>query len=368
MSVKHLVVSGQSLFINRHSLLIDALRTDNMTVEPLIAGDSFKKTPAGLLTTIFYKLRYGRSGDPSEWHHRLHKSRLAFDIKSKDLNQRIMGLAKKPDLVLHMMCVFAPDPKVTSIPYVLMLDYTASMAIRNWPVWVPFAGDAAKDEWFAAERKAYEQASHIFTFSRTTRDSLVDDYGIPSAKITPVGSAGDYTEPYAGEKSFGSKKILFNGSEWKRKGGDIALREFQKVRSKIDDATLVVIGTDMSTTNPGVKNLGVISSRDEMKKLMLDSDVVFSPSRCDPFPTFLIEAMNLGVPGIVPPRDGMPEIVVDGVTGLVANDDDLGAAIVKLLGDPAQLRKFSDAGRKKVAGELSWPVVAGKIHAVIDRM
>jgi glycogen synthase len=54
-----------------------------------------------------------------------------------------------------------------------------------------------------------------------------------------------------------------------------------------------------------------------MRELFLSSDLVLAPSRCDPFPTFLIEAMNFGLPCVASDVDGLPEIVEHEVTGLV---------------------------------------------------
>lgn len=59
--------------------------------------------------------------------------------------------------------------------------------------------------------------------------------------------------------------------------------------------------------------------RNELLRLMAGSDVVVMPSLWpEPFGRVPVEANKLGVPAVVSNRGGLPETVVDGVTGIVA--------------------------------------------------
>jgi glycogen synthase len=101
-----------------------------------------------------------------------------------------------------------------------------------------------------------------------------------------------------------------------------------------------------------------------MRQLFLDTDLVVAPGRCDPFPTFAIEAMNYGVPCVVSGQDGMPEIVDHGINGLVAaalTPECIAENIIHLLNDAPVLAAMSQQARQKVQTELNYRSVAAKI-------
>ncbi len=113
-------------------------------------------------------------------------------------------------------------------------------------------------------------------------------------KVHIVGSAGDFELPYQGKKSFGSRQILFQSSEFERKGGDILLQAFRLVRrfETCRRRDLVIVGSTLQIEEEGVTNLGYVAERARMEELFLASDLVVAPARCDPFTAFVIEAMN----------------------------------------------------------------------------
>jgi glycosyltransferase involved in cell wall biosynthesis len=68
----------------------------------------------------------------------------------------------------------------------------------------------------------------------------------------------------------------------------------------------------------------------------------------DGLPVSLVEAMRAGVPVVTTPVGGIPELVLDGETGLLVAPDDVAAlsrALTRLLGDPALRERLAAAGR-----------------------
>ena len=105
-----------------------------------------------------------------------------------------------------------------------------------------------------------------------------------------------------------------------------------------------------------------------MHQLFLETDLVIAPASCDPFPTFLMEAMNYGVPCVVSNRDGMPEIVNHAVNGMVIdslNAEHLAKTIVELLNAPQTLALMSKSARQKMKMELNWNAIAHQIAQVL---
>jgi glycosyltransferase involved in cell wall biosynthesis len=87
----------------------------------------------------------------------------------------------------------------------------------------------------------------------------------------------------------------------------------------------------------------------------------------------LLESMAVGTPVICTGVGGMPEYVVDGVTGFVVPPNDPAAIrdrLLRLLDDAALTRQMGDAGRRHVEA-FSWGAVADAVFATyrasIDR-
>ncbi len=300
------------------------------------------------------------------WDARVYRAR------SSDAERKILALPKRPDLIFHLFGMYAPVWRGHSIPYVMALDFTEEIARREWAPWAPFLNDKAWKAWWECERRAYNSATHLFPFGQRTRDSLIEDYGVAPEKITVVGSGGHFDEFYEGAHSFGSKRILFYGdpADFGRKGGDLVTAAFEFVRQRIPDAKLAVVGGANIPHAAGVEEHGWVS-REKMRELFLTSDLVVAPSRCDPFPTFLIEAMNFGVPCVTSDVDGMPEIVENEVTGLVLSDfsgERLGAEVTRLLNDTGRLASMSEQSRRKVREKLNWHTIGNAIADKIEAL
>ena len=80
------------------------------------------------------------------------------------------------------------------------------------------------------------------------------------------------------------------------------------------------------------------------------ADVLVHPSLADSFPLAPIEAMACGVPVIASDAGGIPEIVVDGVTGLLVptgSAPELAAALERLLADDDSRSRMGDAGLER---------------------
>jgi glycosyltransferase involved in cell wall biosynthesis len=72
----------------------------------------------------------------------------------------------------------------------------------------------------------------------------------------------------------------------------------------------------------------------------------------DGIPNVLVEAMACGLPVVATGISGIPELVEDGVNGLLVAPDDpgeLAAAILRVARDPELARRLGAAGRVTVA-------------------
>ncbi|OYD90247.1 hypothetical protein CDG76_31465 [Nostoc sp. 'Peltigera membranacea cyanobiont' 210A] len=351
MNIQKIVVTGDELFLRRYRPLFETLSLQCEQLEYLPGDEPLIFSLLNKVARLLNKL-----------------NNQTFITKSKRLEHRIYQLEYKADLVLHIFSMYCPFWERFDIPYGMYLDYTMSLAHRNWKPWAPFANSQEFQAWKNCERLAYERAYHLFAMSDVVKSSLIVDYGIQPEKITVVGSFANRHTVYEGEKPFGTKQILFNGADFERKGGEIVLAAFKYVKNVIPESRLVIIGKKLAVQQDGVDNPGRIGSLEEMRQLFLQTDLVVAPGLCDPFPSFIIEAMNYGVPCIVSSNDGMPEIVDNGITGLVVEPltpELLAEKIIDLLNDVPTLTAMSQQSRQNVKAQLNCAKVGESILQVL---
>lgn len=122
----------------------------------------------------------------------------------------------------------------------------------------------------------------------------------------------------------GPPELLFIGRFDRQKGVDWLLRQY--ALGTFGDMGLTVVGApihddagDMPTP-AGVRFTGWVP-RSELDRYIDQSDAVIMPSRWEAFGFVAVEAMRRAVPVIVSNRGALPEIVVDGLTGIVFDLD-----------------------------------------------
>lgn len=108
-------------------------------------------------------------------------------------------------------------------------------------------------------------------------------------------------------------------------------------------------------------------TRDEVVRLLHQADAVATPSvptkdgRREGIPVALMEAMGSGVPVVASNLSGIPELVEDGVGGLLAEPGDavgLADALEKLYHAPELRQRFAKVGRDKVMHEFDLTINA----------
>jgi starch synthase len=109
--------------------------------------------------------------------------------------------------------------------------------------------------------------------------------------------------------------------------------------------------------------------REEVVHLLSGAGVFVCPSVYEPFGLVNLEAMACGTAVVASAVGGIPEIVVDGVTGHLvpyhpanptAFEEDLARRTGELLADPERAGAMGLAGRRRVVEHFGWPAIAEK--------
>src|ERR1035437_2627843 len=150
----------------------------------------------------------------------------------------------------------------------------------------------------------------------------------------------------------GSPVIGSVGSLSEQKGHSHLIRALPLIRSRMPDACLLLVGSgpDDAALAKLAQDSGCgdavrfIGERENVSECIHAMDVFAFPSIAEGFGLALAEAMACGVPVVASAVGGVPEVVTDGVSGLLVPPEDhvaLAAATLRLLSDHELAHKLS---------------------------
>ena len=105
---------------------------------------------------------------------------------------------------------------------------------------------------------------------------------------------------------------------------------------------------------------------DESRNIVVQPSVVARDGQMEGIPVALMEAMAAGKPVVASALSGIPELLEDGVSGLLvpsADADALAAALERLLNAPQVAGSMGEEGRRKVAREFD---LAGTVTQLMN--
>jgi glycosyltransferase involved in cell wall biosynthesis len=111
--------------------------------------------------------------------------------------------------------------------------------------------------------------------------------------------------------------------------------------------------------------------RDDVADLMTAADLVLLPSMAEAFGLAAAEALYLGIPVVATRVGGIPEIVSDGVDGVLvppADSASLAEAVIRLLSNDQQRIKLMGAGRAKVMQHFRFEDMVRRYEQLYDRL
>jgi starch synthase len=308
--------------------------------------------------------RYGSKAFAHRWN-----TPYAFDVHSQRVGQLLAGLLSKPQLVLQNGALFAPGAPPAN-DYTLLLDHTRALSMElhgRSEFGLPAPRDYGPD-WRARETAVYRGARSIATFSQQVARSLQRDYGISAEKIHVVG-AGANVRPESVVRRDNGETILFVGKDFRRKGGPVLVRAFQRLRALRPNLKLIIAGPNERLDLPeGATNRGFVPL-EQLPALFEEATMFVLPTLREPFGIAFLDAMACGLPCVGTAIEAVPEVIDDGRTGLLVppgNDAALADAMHKLLEDPARAQLMGLHGRRKVDAGFTWTHVAEKLEGALQ--
>src|SRR5881227_3172892 len=120
--------------------------------------------------------------------------------------------------------------------------------------------------------------------------------------------------------------FLFVGSGFARKGMGAAIEALKLANHR--SYWLLVVGKDreaarfMAEAAPLGDRVRFLGARDDVRPLYAAADCLILPTRYDPFPNTVLEALAMALPAIVSTQCGAAEIIEPGVNGWLCQADD----------------------------------------------
>lgn len=248
--------------------------------------------------------------------------------------------------------------------YVTLEDMTVRQGAGIHPVFSRMSARGISG-WERRRARIYAGAEMCACASHWAAESLIGDYGLPRARVAVVGFGATH-RALVSERAWSPPRFLFVGIDWERKGGPLLLRAFARVRERLPQATLDVVGGHPPITQPGVNAHGVLSqSRARDRAVLLDlfsrATCLVVPSLVEPFGIVYVEAGSSGLPSIVSGEGGARETIgADGGAVVAPGDEDGLVAAMLSLADVETARRKGAAAYERAA-LYTWTMVAERL-------
>ena len=255
------------------------------------------------------------------------------------------------------------------------------------------------------ERTALESADAVIAVSGAMRDDVLACYpAIDPDRVVVVHNGVD-TEAFTPDHHTDALPplgidpdrpyVTFVGRITRQKGIDLLL----DAAERFDPETQLVllpsapdtpeVGEEMraraealARRRSGVLWLEQVLPRPQLVEVLSNSAVAICPSVYEPFGLVNVEAMACGTAVVATDVGGIPEIVVDGETGVLVHIElsdgkpvdpdrfvgELADAVNALVSDPSLTERMGAAGRKRVVDEFSWPSIAAQTVTLYETL
>ncbi len=238
------------------------------------------------------------------------------------------------------------------------------------------------------ELAAMRRVQAITAVSRYQARQIADELKRPEGKISVVPNPVSPTLLHTLSTEVRSSpvgdgaRVLYTGRIEDRKGTIPFLESVSGVSTAFPDVQYLIAGgrhvsiddaalervLDQDDRRAHVQLLGHVPWQ-ELAGLYSKASVFVMPSYYEPFGISCLEAMAFELPVVATTAGGLPEVVENGVTGILVAPGDsnaLAAAIVSLLGDPMRAQQMGRAGRERVLAHFTADNIARQMVRVYE--
>jgi glycosyltransferase involved in cell wall biosynthesis len=158
---------------------------------------------------------------------------------------------------------------------------------------------------------------------------------------------------------------------------DLLLEAAARVRPREAFRLVILAGEDFTPFANDVHRLGlggqvvVLERVSDIEDYLQAADLALFASDSESFCLGILEAMCFGCPSIATSVGGIPEVVADGISGILVSPGDAAAlahAVEALISDQARCASLGDAARQRARALFSADVIVPAYEAVYRRV
>jgi glycosyltransferase involved in cell wall biosynthesis len=244
----------------------------------------------------------------------------------------------------------------------------------------------------SVERLYMKKSLDLISPSNWMKNVLNEDFNFPLANIYVVNNGVDHRKfhPKAAKSEFvqkiqdeaGGPIVLFSGRMISTKGIHVLVEAIPKIMREIKDAYFVFVGGGNSMfyrqrlkrlliPSKRFNFLGYIPNSDDIPGLYTLASVFVAPTLYENFPIRILENMSCQNPVVATNIVGIPEIIEDGVNGLLIDPWDVDALsenVITLLSDRGLARKIGQNARETVEEKFTLQKFANETVRVYEKI
>jgi glycosyltransferase involved in cell wall biosynthesis len=221
----------------------------------------------------------------------------------------------------------------------------------------------------ALERRALRNAALTIYASEWAADAarIASPQDADKVRVVPMGANFEHVSETPVHVDFPPAiiKLLFIGTHWTNKGGDVAYTALQELKKRGFAAQLVVCGcnvpagfSDPDVVVEGFLRKSVPAEAQRLQEHLRAAHFFILPTRFEAYGIAFCEAAAYGIPALGSHTGGVPTVVQDGATGFLLPLHADGAAyadrIEWLLSAPERWQQMRASARKRYEEVLTW--------------
>ncbi len=226
-------------------------------------------------------------------------------------------------------------------------------------------------------RVIWHTADAVIANSNGLRDLALAFDSHVDIPIIPNGVDG--TRYTSESRNWSHPKLFSVGRIVHQKGLDLGLRALAQLKDLEWEWCIAGDGPQMDALKSLAQELGISErvtflgwqSREELTQWYHHSNLFLFPSRHEGMPNAVLEAMSSGLPVVATRIAGNDELVLDGVTGLLVNAEDVGSlrdGLSRLIVEEKVRMQMGQASRRRVEDEYSWENVARQYSDLLEKI
>ncbi|MGA8507744.1 MAG: glycosyltransferase, partial [Candidatus Sulfotelmatobacter sp.] len=248
-------------------------------------------------------------------------------------------------------------------------------------------------EWYQGKRRVWLRriqnlSSAVLANATPIREALIAEDGFAPEMVRVIHNAVDVEKFHVIREGrdrlfpgVGNAKLVVlvgnlhsdvKGHPWLIASAPAVIREFPSTRF-----VLVGDGEQRASFEQQVMRLGLernflfLGRRADIPEILACCDIAVLPSRAEGLPNAVLEYMAAGLPTVVSRVGGNPELVEDGVSGLLVPPEDspaLSAALLRLLRDAGLARQMAQRGHEFAVRNFSYERLVREVDALYTEL